>query len=192
MQRLAAHGCLARFLADERGATAIEYALLAALVGILAIGSLQALSSGTGGLYERWTRSRSPSRRPWQAEGGPGRPAAGPPDQIDRGRSASPCAVDGPRVCARQGDDPPDGRSSHCFRHDAAVRIEPSSQLADTLRTVAQREPVPAGQSKDIQPRLADLDSQHRSIPFPALSGVSIRPTVRARTGLRRHRGWCP
>jgi Flp pilus assembly pilin Flp len=42
---------LAGFLADERGATAIEYALLAAVVGILAIGGLQALSSGTGGLY---------------------------------------------------------------------------------------------------------------------------------------------
>jgi Flp pilus assembly pilin Flp len=41
-----------RFLADERGATAIEYALLAAVVAILAIGGLQQLSSGTGGLYE--------------------------------------------------------------------------------------------------------------------------------------------
>jgi Flp pilus assembly pilin Flp len=38
-------------LADERGATAIEYALLASLVAILAIGGLQALSSSTGGLY---------------------------------------------------------------------------------------------------------------------------------------------
>ena len=45
-------GRLARFLADERGATAIEYALLAAVVGVLAIGGLQRLSSGTGGLYE--------------------------------------------------------------------------------------------------------------------------------------------
>ena len=43
---------LARFLAEERGATAIEYALLAAVVAILAIGGLQQLSSGTGGLYE--------------------------------------------------------------------------------------------------------------------------------------------
>ena len=40
-----------RLLADERGATAIEYALLASLVAILAIGGLQALSSSTGGLY---------------------------------------------------------------------------------------------------------------------------------------------
>jgi pilus assembly protein Flp/PilA len=38
-------------LADERGATAIEYALLAAMLAILAIGGLQALSGGTGGLY---------------------------------------------------------------------------------------------------------------------------------------------
>ena len=40
-----------RWLADERGATAIEYALLASLVAILAIGGLQALSSSAGGLY---------------------------------------------------------------------------------------------------------------------------------------------
>ena len=45
-------GDLARFLADESGATAIEYALLAAVVAIMAIGGLQALSSGTGGLYD--------------------------------------------------------------------------------------------------------------------------------------------
>lgn len=38
-------------LADQRGATAIEYALLASLVAILAFGGLQALSSSTGGLY---------------------------------------------------------------------------------------------------------------------------------------------
>ena len=44
-------GGLARFMADESGATAIEYALLAALVAIMAIGGLQALSSGTDGLY---------------------------------------------------------------------------------------------------------------------------------------------
>jgi pilus assembly protein Flp/PilA len=44
--------CLARLLADERGATAIEYGLLAAVVAIMAIGGLQALSGGTGGLYD--------------------------------------------------------------------------------------------------------------------------------------------
>jgi pilus assembly protein Flp/PilA len=40
-----------RLLHDESGATAIEYALLAAILAILAIGGLQALSGGTGGLY---------------------------------------------------------------------------------------------------------------------------------------------
>lgn len=38
-------------LVDDWGTTAIEYALLASLVAILAIGGLQALSSSTGGLY---------------------------------------------------------------------------------------------------------------------------------------------
>jgi Flp pilus assembly pilin Flp len=36
---------------DERGSTAIEYALLAAVVAIFAIGGLQALGAETGGLY---------------------------------------------------------------------------------------------------------------------------------------------
>ena len=39
-------------VADEGGATAIEYALLAAMLAIMAIAGLQALSSGTGGLYD--------------------------------------------------------------------------------------------------------------------------------------------
>jgi pilus assembly protein Flp/PilA len=42
---------LAALVADERGATAIEYALLAAVLAIMAIGGLQALGGGTGGLY---------------------------------------------------------------------------------------------------------------------------------------------
>lgn len=37
---------------DERGSVAIEYALLAAIVAILAIGGLQALGAQTGGLFE--------------------------------------------------------------------------------------------------------------------------------------------
>jgi pilus assembly protein Flp/PilA len=41
----------ARLLADERGATAIEYALLASLVAVLVVGSLQALGGATGSLY---------------------------------------------------------------------------------------------------------------------------------------------
>lgn len=43
---------LVRFAADQRGATAIEYALLAAMLAITAIAGLQALSNGTGGLYD--------------------------------------------------------------------------------------------------------------------------------------------
>ena len=43
---------LVRFAADEHGATAIEYALLAAMLAITAIAGLQALSNGTGGLYD--------------------------------------------------------------------------------------------------------------------------------------------
>lgn len=38
-------------LHDVRGTTAIEYALLAALVAVLSIAGLQALGGGTGGLY---------------------------------------------------------------------------------------------------------------------------------------------
>lgn len=36
---------------DERGATAIEYGLIAALVAILIIGGLQALSGSLDGLF---------------------------------------------------------------------------------------------------------------------------------------------
>jgi Flp pilus assembly pilin Flp len=42
---------LPQFLHDQRGATAIEYALLAAVLAIMAIGGLQAMMSGAGGLY---------------------------------------------------------------------------------------------------------------------------------------------
>ena len=48
---LSIRSLLGRFLADEGGATAIEYGLLAALVSVVIIGSLQALGGGTGGLY---------------------------------------------------------------------------------------------------------------------------------------------
>jgi Flp pilus assembly pilin Flp len=37
---------------DRRGVTAIEYALLAAVVALGAMGGLVALGSGTGGLYD--------------------------------------------------------------------------------------------------------------------------------------------
>ena len=39
--------------ADERGATAIEYALLAAVVAITAIGGIVALGTETGALYDK-------------------------------------------------------------------------------------------------------------------------------------------
>lgn len=42
---------LAGLLRDPSGATAIEYALLAAVLAIMAIGGLQAMMSGAGGLY---------------------------------------------------------------------------------------------------------------------------------------------
>lgn len=41
-----------RLAQDCRGATAIEYALLAAIVALLAMPGLIALGSGTGGLYD--------------------------------------------------------------------------------------------------------------------------------------------
>lgn len=40
----------ARFLKDESGATAIEYGLIAALVGVAIIASLNALSGGLNGI----------------------------------------------------------------------------------------------------------------------------------------------
>ena len=37
--------------ACRRGATAIEYGLIAALIGIAIVGSLRALGGGTGGMW---------------------------------------------------------------------------------------------------------------------------------------------
>ena len=42
---------LARLIGDERGTTAIEYGLIAALLGIVIITGLQALGGQTGTLY---------------------------------------------------------------------------------------------------------------------------------------------
>lgn len=42
-----------RWLQDESGATAIEYALLASIMGILAITGLSLLGVGTGGMWSR-------------------------------------------------------------------------------------------------------------------------------------------
>ena len=43
------------FCKDESGATAIEYGLLAALIGVGIIGSVKGLGSGTNGFYGKWT-----------------------------------------------------------------------------------------------------------------------------------------
>lgn len=44
---------LTRFIVDERGATAIEYALIAAILGIALIPVLASTTSGVAGLYTR-------------------------------------------------------------------------------------------------------------------------------------------
>ena len=44
---------LSRFALDERGATAIEYALIAAILGIALIPVLASTSSGVAGLYTK-------------------------------------------------------------------------------------------------------------------------------------------
>ncbi len=43
---------LARFLADESGATAIEYGLIAALVSVAAIGALTALGGSLTTMFQ--------------------------------------------------------------------------------------------------------------------------------------------
>jgi pilus assembly protein Flp/PilA len=40
-----------RLFADRRGATAIEYGLIAALIAVAAIGGMQALGGGSGGMW---------------------------------------------------------------------------------------------------------------------------------------------
>ncbi|MGI8706528.1 MAG: Flp family type IVb pilin [Sphingomicrobium sp.] len=42
---------LRRLLADERGATAIEYGLIAALIALSMIGGLSMLGGGAGGMW---------------------------------------------------------------------------------------------------------------------------------------------
>lgn len=42
---------LRRLLADERGANAIEYGLIAALIVIAMVGALAGLGGGTGGMW---------------------------------------------------------------------------------------------------------------------------------------------
>jgi pilus assembly protein Flp/PilA len=42
---------LRKFAADSRGATAIEYGLICALIAVAAIGGMQALGGGVGGKW---------------------------------------------------------------------------------------------------------------------------------------------
>jgi pilus assembly protein Flp/PilA len=44
-----------RWWRDERGVTAIEYGLLAALIAAAAIGGFSALGDSLTGLYDRWS-----------------------------------------------------------------------------------------------------------------------------------------
>jgi pilus assembly protein Flp/PilA len=44
---------LRRFFADERGATAIEYGLIAALIAVLAIGSMTIFGNSLSGMFGR-------------------------------------------------------------------------------------------------------------------------------------------
>lgn len=46
---------LRKGLGSQRGVTAIEYALLAALIAMAVIGGVSATGSGNGGLWGNWT-----------------------------------------------------------------------------------------------------------------------------------------
>jgi pilus assembly protein Flp/PilA len=47
----AIRGFLRTFRANQRGATAIEYGLIAALIAVAAIGGMQTLGGGVGGMW---------------------------------------------------------------------------------------------------------------------------------------------
>lgn len=44
---------LRRLIADQTGATAIEYGLIAALIAVAAIGGMSALGGGSNGMWSR-------------------------------------------------------------------------------------------------------------------------------------------
>ncbi len=48
---------LCRLLADRRGAAAVEYGLIAALIIIAMMGGLAALGGGTGGMWTNLSRT---------------------------------------------------------------------------------------------------------------------------------------
>ena len=48
---IAIRKCMRKLRADRRGATAIEYGLIAALIVIAMMGGLQSLGGGVGGMW---------------------------------------------------------------------------------------------------------------------------------------------
>jgi pilus assembly protein Flp/PilA len=48
---IAIRGILRLLCADERGATAIEYGLIVALIAVATIGGMQSLGGGVGGMW---------------------------------------------------------------------------------------------------------------------------------------------
>ena len=48
---IAIRGYLRRLGADRRGATAIEYGLIVALIAVAALGGMQTLGGGVGGMW---------------------------------------------------------------------------------------------------------------------------------------------
>ena len=52
---------LVRFLADDNGATAIEYGLIAALIAIALISAFAALGGNTGALWGAMTNKAAPT-----------------------------------------------------------------------------------------------------------------------------------
>ncbi len=51
--KVARRACCKRFIAEESGATAIEYALIAGLLSIVIIGSVVAINDSMTGIYEK-------------------------------------------------------------------------------------------------------------------------------------------
>lgn len=47
------HSCVSRFIADQRGATAIEYALLASLLSVTVLAAVFGTGGGTGALFAK-------------------------------------------------------------------------------------------------------------------------------------------
>lgn len=55
---------LRRLFADQRGATAIEYGLIAALIVVAMVGSLRMLGGGTGGMWTEISTDVADGMRP--------------------------------------------------------------------------------------------------------------------------------